>query len=123
MTATFGDAGVERLIEKRTRTQLRRYKEQLPTATSASLGRRINALARLRTKEGYMAFAEKTGAREWLLVENHCPICAAAELCQGLCRQELSLFRKTLGPGVRVERVEHILAGARRCAYRICGGD
>ena len=107
-----GDTGVERLIEKRTRTQIRHYKEQLPAA-GASLGRRIAALARLRTREGYMASAEKTGPREWLLVENHCPICAAARTCQG------PLFRKTLGPGVRVERVEHVLFGARRCVYRI----
>jgi len=38
---------------------------------------------------------------------------------QGLCRSELALFRAVLGPGVEVERTEHILAGARRCAYRI----
>jgi predicted ArsR family transcriptional regulator len=29
------------------------------------------------------------------------------------------VFRDVLGPEVEVERVEHILAGARRCAYRI----
>ena len=52
-------------------------------------------------------------------VENHCPICAAARVCQGFCRSELALFREVLGPEVAVERVEHILAGARRCAYRI----
>jgi predicted ArsR family transcriptional regulator len=55
----------------------------------------------------------------WILAENHCPICAAARNCQGFCRSELSVFRAVLGPEVTVERVEHILAGARRCAYRI----
>ena len=55
----------------------------------------------------------------YLLSENHCPICVAAKACQGLCRSELALFRAALGPGVEVERQEHILAGARRCAYRI----
>ena len=54
-----------------------------------------------------------------LLAENHCPICAAASTCQGLCREELSLFRAVLGDKARVERTDHILAGARRCAYRI----
>ena len=54
-----------------------------------------------------------------MLVENHCPICAAATACQGLCRDELALFQKVLGPNVEVERTEHILAGARRCAYVI----
>jgi predicted ArsR family transcriptional regulator len=55
----------------------------------------------------------------YLLSENHCPICAAARLCQGFCRSELAVFRSALGPSVTVERAEHILAGARRCAYRI----
>jgi predicted ArsR family transcriptional regulator len=55
----------------------------------------------------------------FLLVENHCPICAAAAACQGFCRAELQAFRNALGPDVVVERAEHILAGARRCAYRI----
>jgi predicted ArsR family transcriptional regulator len=54
-----------------------------------------------------------------LLVENHCPICAAARACQNFCRSELDVFRRVLGPDVQVERVEHQLAGARRCAYRI----
>jgi predicted ArsR family transcriptional regulator len=53
------------------------------------------------------------------LVENHCPICAAATACTGLCDGELDLFRQVLGPGVEVVREEHLLAGARRCAYRI----
>ena len=58
-----------------------------------------------------------------LLAENHCPICAAASTCQGLCREELSLFRAVLGDKARVERTDHILAGARRCAYRITAAE
>ena len=55
----------------------------------------------------------------FLLVENHCPICAAANACQGFCSTELDLFRTVLGPGVEVERVEHIVSGDQRCAYRV----
>jgi predicted ArsR family transcriptional regulator len=55
----------------------------------------------------------------FLFIENHCPICAAATACQGFCATELDLFRSVLGPGVTVERAEHILSGDRRCAYRI----
>jgi predicted ArsR family transcriptional regulator len=54
-----------------------------------------------------------------LLVQNHCPICAAARVCQQLCRSELDVFARVLGPDCTVERTEHQLAGARRCAYRI----
>ena len=53
----------------------------------------------------------------YMLVENHCPICAAATACAGFCRSELETFRAALG--AEVERSEHILLGARRCAYRI----
>jgi predicted ArsR family transcriptional regulator len=79
----------------------------------------------MRDAEGYMAEAQLPpdngggGDGSVLLVENHCPICAAARACQNFCRAELDVFRRVLGPDVRVERVEHQLAGARRCAYRI----
>jgi predicted ArsR family transcriptional regulator len=54
-----------------------------------------------------------------LLIENHCPICAAARACQNFCRAELEVFRQALGEGAEVTREEHLLLGARRCAYRI----
>ena len=66
-----------------------------------------------------MARAEPTAGGGWLLVEDHCPICAAATECQGFCRSELALFQRCLGPEARVERTEHLMAGARRCAYLI----
>ena len=55
----------------------------------------------------------------FLLLENHCPICAAAAACQGFCRAVLDIFRAVPGPAAMVERTDHILAGARRCADRI----
>jgi predicted ArsR family transcriptional regulator len=114
---TFGDEGMDRLLATRAKKQLAQYRARLPQA-DAPLAKRVAALASIRREEGYMA--EWTRERDaFLFVENHCPICAAAELCQGLCRDELALFRKVLGPGCRVERTDHILAGARRCAYRI----
>jgi predicted ArsR family transcriptional regulator len=38
---------------------------------------------------------EKEG-KEYFLIENHCPICAAATECQGFCRAELSNFGYSL---------------------------
>ena len=66
-----------------------------------------------------MATWEKEEEGSYLLVENHCPICAAASACTGFCRSEQAIFEYVLGRDVRVERIEHLLAGARRCAYRI----
>jgi predicted ArsR family transcriptional regulator len=53
-----------------------------------------------------------------MLVENHCPIRAADASCQGFCRAELAPFERLLAPN-RVERSDHALAGARRCAYPV----
>jgi len=114
--AVLGPDAVDRLVAAREQEQQAEYAAAL--AGLATLGARVRRLAELRSREGYMARAEKQG-KAWLLVEDHCPICAAAAACQGLCRVELQVFAACLGDGVRVERVEHVLAGARRCAYRI----
>jgi predicted ArsR family transcriptional regulator len=78
----------------------------------------VAALAQARDSEGYMAQVQPQGDGSFLLVENHCPICAAARECQGFCRSELALFQRAL-PGSTVERAEHLLSGARRCVYKI----
>ncbi len=114
MRQAFGEEGLERLVALRTRAQIRAYRKRV--SPRAPLHRRVAALAAIRREEGYMAEWSREG-KGFLLVENHCPICAAARTCQGLCAGELDLFRAVLG--ARVERTEHILAGARRCLYRI----
>ena len=66
-----------------------------------------------------MADVRREPDGSFLLVENHCPICAAAVSCTGLCAKELEVFQAVLGVDVAVTRTEHIVAGARRCAYRV----
>lgn len=113
----FGEEGLDRLIGQREQTMESSYRGAI--AGEQSLEARIASLARLRAREGYMAEIEKLDDGAFLLIENHCPICAAARACQGFCRSELNVFRMVLGPRTRVTRTDHILAGARRCAYRI----
>lgn len=86
-----------------------------------TLEERVRTLADIRNQEGYMAEYTKD-EQGLILVENHCPICAAATACRGFCKTELDTFRTVLGDDVTVERVDHILQGARRCAYRISEG-
>lgn len=114
--SVFGTAGLDRLITERERETLGRYKRALRGVRTVA--DRAKKLAGLRSEEGYMAECASAPDGSILLVENHCPVCAAARSCQGLCRSELDIFRALL-PGASVERVDHILAGARRCAYRI----
>jgi predicted ArsR family transcriptional regulator len=112
----FGERGLTKLIELRTKHQIAEYRAALGPA--GSLKEKIKRLARLRTAAGYMADIQIDGDG-YLLVENHCPICKAASACSGLCRQELEVFQAALGPEAAIERTDHILAGARRCAYRV----
>jgi predicted ArsR family transcriptional regulator len=117
--ATFGEEGLDRLLAERTRVQLREYRKQIGAAGARSLRERVRALAAIRRAQGYMAECVARADGTMLLRENHCPICIAAKSCQGLCREELALFQAVLGPRVRIERTDHILAGASRCAYVI----
>jgi predicted ArsR family transcriptional regulator len=117
MRETFGERGVDRLIAARTKSQIAAYRSQV--GDGGSLRERLEALAGLRTREGYMAEVREETGGAWLLIENHCPICAAARACTNLCAGELQVFQQVLGAGVTVERIDHILAGARRCAYRV----
>jgi predicted ArsR family transcriptional regulator len=114
--ATLGEAGIEAVIADRARRHTAAYRAAM--ADSKTLAEKLEALASLRTKEGYMAAVERA-EDGFLLVENHCPICSAAKACSGLCAMELQVFADALGPDHAVERTDHILAGARRCAYRI----
>jgi predicted ArsR family transcriptional regulator len=113
----FGEEGLDRLISSRESETEGRYAAALSGLRDT--GKKVARLAELRSEEGYMADWQALSDGSYLLAENHCPICAAARICQGFCRSELSVFRAALGPSVTVERAEHILAGARRCAYRI----
>jgi len=117
--ATFGERGLGRLLAERTRVQLREYRKRMRDEGARSLGSRVKVLAKIRDEQGYMAECVARPDGSLLLREKHCPICAAAKSCQGLCREELRLFRDLLGVRAQVERTDHILAGGSRCAYVI----
>lgn len=117
----FGEEGVEKLLELRAADQVKAYGTAMKAARS--LPKRLEILAGLRSREGYMAEVARQGPREFLLLEHHCPICSAAKSCTGICARELEVFQEVLGKDVSVERESHILAGASRCAYRIRRGD
>lgn len=114
---TFGADAMEQLIATRSQSQVASYRAALEG--SQSLEEKLKALAKARSDEGYMAEVLPGENGDYLFVENHCPICAAAKSCTGICAAELAVFRDSLGPDIRLERIEHLLEGARRCAYRV----
>ncbi|MBD8065263.1 transcriptional regulator [Devosia sp. PTR5] len=117
MRSQLGEAALDAVISVREAETSHAYQTAL--ATRRGLRDRVAALADLRTREGYMADWSEQDDGTLLLVENHCPICAAATACQGFCRAELEVFRAVLGPGAEIERLEHIVSGGRRCSYSI----
>jgi len=112
---SLGDSALEQLITSRESLTLENYRQAMTGADS--LEERLQQLTEIRTREGYMAEWKRQDDGSYLLIENHCPICAAAATCQGFCRAERDVFSNVLDASV--ERTEHILQGARRCAYVI----
>ncbi|CNE29537.1 transcriptional regulator [Yersinia nurmii] len=111
----LGEDALNLLIDTREQETRDQYCQAMKGASN--IGERVERLVAIRTREGYMAEWEMQEDGSILLIENHCPICAAATRCQGFCRAELEVFRQALQ--APVERTEHILSGSRRCVYRI----
>jgi predicted ArsR family transcriptional regulator len=115
----LGEDGLDKVLAARSVSQLAAYQKALPSPATTSVPVRVRRLADIRSAEGYLAEVRDGEDGSLLLLEHHCPVCDAASTCQGLCRSELELFKAALGDDVAVERVQHLLAGDQRCAYRI----
>lgn len=112
----LGENALDLLITDREKNTHERYEKAL--AKTKNIEQRLKVLVEARSKEGYMAEWKKEGDA-YFLIENHCPICAAATECQGFCRAELSNFQSLIGKEYTVERVDHIISGGQRCVYKI----
>jgi predicted ArsR family transcriptional regulator len=113
---TLGDRALDRVIAARSERQTAAYSNVV--AGAADLGERVQRLADLRSDEGYLAevVADDDG---YLLIEHHCPIRDAAAACGALCGAELDVFQRVIGADAKITRVQHVMAGDRRCAYRV----
>jgi len=115
--STLGEQSLNQLIAQRSDKIEAQYREQLGTI-APELQLQIEKLAQLRSDEGYMAEVRLL-PDGFLLIENHCPICTAATSCHQFCETELDLFQRLFEDKAIVTRTDHLLAGARRCAYKI----
>ncbi|MVT12174.1 helix-turn-helix transcriptional regulator [Chitinophaga tropicalis] len=112
----LGEEALEAVVAARELQQQNKYMVALEGITD--LADRLNQFAIIRTSEGYLAEwkAEEDG---FVFIENHCPICCAATKCANICTSELRTFKNIMGDGVNISRSDHIIAGDRRCVYRI----
>lgn len=112
----LGQEQLDTVISLREKKANVKYIEALKSIPN--LEEKISRLAQLRNSDGYLAEWDRD-EEGFILIENHCPICAAAQRCADLCDAELNTFKEIFGEKVSVERVDHIIAGSRRCAYKI----
>ncbi|HBI87272.1 MULTISPECIES: helix-turn-helix transcriptional regulator [Sphingobacterium] len=112
----LGENALDLLISDRESKVYQKYTDAI--SDIESIEKKLEVIAAKRTEEGYMAEWRKE-ADDYLLIENHCPICAAATECQGFCRSELNNFQQLIGPAYRISRIEYIIENAPRCTYRI----
>ncbi len=112
----LGENALDLLISDREAAIYQRYKKQMEG--SETIEQKLDVLSKTRSEEGYIAEWKKEGDA-YYLIENHCPICAAATECQGFCRSELKNFKELIGKDYDLERTEYIIENGNRCVYKI----
>jgi predicted ArsR family transcriptional regulator len=116
--SSMGEASLNRLAEDLNAPLQERYRVKM-LGCEQDLKSRLECLVELRSKDGFMAELRLLPDGNWLFIENHCPLLAVAQRCHQFCRTELAMLTNLLKPLAGVERIDHVLADARRCAYRV----
>jgi predicted ArsR family transcriptional regulator len=117
LRSELGQTHLNKLIDSRSQRLQARYEAALDKSGPA-LEDKVRVLTELLDQDGFMTEVRLL-PDGWLLIENHCPVCAAAQKCPQFCQSELDMFRSLLANYADVERVDYLFAGARRCAYKI----
>lgn len=105
------------VLARRNNKQVGQYRAAM--APCADLSEQVAELARLRDQAGYQAEWSQGDGDSLVLTEHNCAIYRVAEHQPAVCAQELSLFRRVLGPEVEVTRLSHAMAGDATCTYCI----
>jgi len=116
MKETLGEQAVANVISANGQKGTNRYLQEMTGLID--LESRIIRFVSIRSREGYMAqyIKDEDG---FILIENHCPICAAAQANREICKAEFKTIQAVFGPDTPISRIEYIIEGGRRCAYRI----
>ncbi|MGY0037079.1 helix-turn-helix transcriptional regulator [Pedobacter sp. NJ-S-72] len=116
MKELLGENAVSQLITVNGEKGTSKYLKELEGVSD--LEKRINSFVSIRTKEGYMAQVIKDD-EGFIFIENHCPIGAAAHANPAICNAEFKTLQTVIGENIPIKRIEYIVDGGRRCAYRI----
>jgi DeoR family suf operon transcriptional repressor len=100
------------------RREARTAGAQARLASKRTLRAKVAELTRILDEDGYLASWEQVERGVFRIVEHNCAIWAVATRYGQACTSELDFIRTVLD-GADVERVQHMVAGARRCAYEV----
>jgi DeoR family suf operon transcriptional repressor len=107
---------LEAVFARRRETRIANARARLTTRND--LGAKVTELTRILDEDGYLATSETVGPGVYRIVEHNCAIWAVAQRYGQACTSELDFIRAVLD-GATVERVQHMVAGARHCAYEV----
>jgi DeoR family transcriptional regulator, suf operon transcriptional repressor len=106
---------VERLFAKRRQRRITGGKARL---AGKPFPEQVAELTRILDEDGYLASLEEMPDGTYRIVEHNCAILEVARKYGNACSSELEFIRKVL-PSAKVERVQHMMAGAHVCAYEV----
>jgi DeoR family suf operon transcriptional repressor len=107
---------VDELFAKRREQRIVNARARL--STKRTLAAKVAELTQILDEDGYLASHEQVDPATFMIVEHNCAIWAVAQRYGQACASELDFIRTVL-PEATVERVQHMVAGARRCAYEV----
>ncbi len=114
---TAGRQEVQRIFEQRFRTQAKRLRSDL---TDATVEERLEAVADLLSREGFMAEWSADAGRV-RIAEHNCALRTAAERFPEICAAEADFLRDVLQADVR--RIAYIPDGCNSCEYAVTLGE
>jgi DeoR family suf operon transcriptional repressor len=107
---------VERLFERR---RMRRVDNARDRLKGKDFPQKVEALARILDEDGYLAdFQPTPDGQGFLITEHNCAILGVARRYGQACSSEIGFLREAL-PEARIERIQHMIAGAHSCAYEV----
>lgn len=116
MRDTLGEQVVDKVIRINGEHSTQRYLQALEGIKDPIM--RITRFAAIRSAEGYMAEFTKDEI-SYIFIQNHCPINLAAQANPAICCAEFNTLQSVVGSEIILNRFEYLVAGSRRCAYRI----
>ena len=106
---------VERLFERRRRRRVEDARQRLVGKDFAA---KVEELARILDEDGYLADFHREPDGTYFITEHNCAILGVARRYGQACSSEIGFLRESL-PEARIERVQHMIAGAHSCAYEV----